>query len=298
MHDGYPDDLAVQQPRQSSASELTGTLAKLGPLEARLANSRAEIAAAQNLRFQVFFEEMGAKASPVQHLTQTDRDAWDDTCDHLLVIDRSAPTRLGVRQGGRLVATCRLMTDDAALATGRTFYSQGEFELDAMFARHRDKHFLELGRSCVLAPWRAKRTIELLWAAIWRYVRAKNIDVLIGCASFAGTDPLAIAEQLAYLHHFSGVGRQWPVRARPNMTSGRIVAMDRIGRGEVDPRRALRDMPPLIKGYLRLGAMFSGEAVIDPAFGTIDVLVVLPVERINSRYVGFYGANAERHQTA
>jgi putative hemolysin len=279
--------LAVPLPRQETGSARAASpLARIGTLEARLARSKAEIRAAQALRYRVFYEEMAAKPTPLQMLIRRDHDAWDKACDHLLAIDDSSA------RADRIVATYRLMTDAAARRAGMSFYSQSEFDVASLRARKPERTFLELGRSCVLAPWRSKRTIELLWAGIWNYVLSCRADVLIGCASFTGTDPETVAEQLSFLFHHAGADGDWQVAARPELA----LPMDRLAADAIDMRRALRALPPLIKGYLRLGAMFGRQAAIDRRFGTIDVLVILPVERINRRYLEFYGSAGERHQ--
>ena len=158
-------------------------------------------------------------------------------------------------------------------------------------ARHHGLRFLELGRSCVLAPYRNKRTVELLWHGIWTYVLQHNLDVMIGCASLEGTDPDKLALQLSFLHHYARAPEAWRARALPH----RYVEMNRLRRSAIDPKAALRALPPLIKGYLRLGATFGDGAVIDRQFGTTDVLVILPVATINARYVAHFGPTADRH---
>jgi len=140
-------------------------------------------------------------------------------------------------------------------------------------------------------PYRDKRTVELLWHGAWSYVLRHKIDVLFGCASLAGTDLDSLAPALSYLYHHHLALPEWRVNALP----GRHVAMDRMPADEVDARRALRALPPLIKGYLRLGAFVANGAVIDPQFGTTDVMIVLPVAGISHRYINYYGANATRH---
>ena len=79
------------------------------------------------------------------------------------------------------------------------------------------------------------------------------------------------------------VARGWTARV-----TGRGVSMNLMPSNEINPKRALHALPPLIKGYLRLGAWFAGEAVIDRQFATTDVLVILPVERIGERYLQHY----------
>ncbi len=160
-----------------------------------------------------------------------------------------------------------------------------------MLAGHPGKRFLELGRSCVLAPYRTKRVIELLWHGVWTYVLHHRIDVLFGCASFEGTDPGALAMPLAFLHHHAPANDDFAVSALPHLAQ----PMDLMPKDAICARTALKDMPPLLKGYLRLGAGFGRGAVIDRQFGTTDVFVVLKVDAIDPRYVSHYGADASRY---
>ncbi len=282
--------LAHREKGGDGARYATGTddarLGRLGTLEVRLATHAAEIRRAQRLRYRVFFEEGSASATFTSRLVRRDADRYDSACEHLLVIDHAA--RDG--QGPAVVGTYRLQRQEAA-AAHCGFYSAGEFRIDDLVARHRDLKFLELGRSCVLAPYRNKRTVELLWHGIWSYVRRHRFDVMIGCASLDGTDPQALSLPLSFLHHFAKAPDDWRVPALPQ----RRVEMNRLAKDEVDPRAALRALPPLIKGYLRLGAFCGDGAVIDHAFGTTDVLIVMPVSAINARYIGHFGADAERH---
>jgi L-ornithine Nalpha-acyltransferase len=262
-------------------------LGRLGSLETRLARNSAEIRAAQNLRFRVFFDEMSAYPNALSRITRRDHDRWDRICDHLLLIDRQGKTET-------IVGTYRLLRADIAKTAAMPLYSQSEFEIAPLIARHDGLNFLELGRSCVLPEWRNKRSIELLWHGTWRYVLEHKIDVMIGCASFPVTEPEDIAEELAFLYHNAAPEPEWEVRAVPE----KAVPMDRMSAQEINPRRALSHLPPLIKGYLRLGAWIGREAVIDRHFGTIDILIILPVSRLNPRYVNYYGADAGRHGTA
>ena len=155
-------------------------------------------------------------------------------------------------------------------------------------ARHAGKRFLELGRSCVHAKYRSKRVIELLWRGLWTYIQHYHIDVMFGCASLPGTNPLALALPLSFLHHHASAESEWQVRPR----AGRAVPMDVLDKGAIDQRRGLAALPPLIKGYLRVGAKFGEGAVIDPQFGTIDVFTVMPIAEIEQRYIAYYGGDA------
>lgn len=269
---------------------MTPTFGQLGTLEVRLARTAGEVKRAQNIRYQVFYEEMSAKADAFTMATRRDRDHFDDLCDHLLVLDHNVTARPFRKPKPRIVGTYRLLRQEIAANNGG-FYSVSEFDIGPMLDRHPDKRFLELGRSCVLKPYRDKRTVELLWHGAWSYVLKHNIEVMFGCASLVGTDPEALATPLSYLHHYHLAPPEWRVQALPE----RYVSMNLLPKEAVDAKAALRTLPPLIKGYLRLGAFVMDGAVIDRQFGTTDVMIVLPVSGISHRYINYYGANATRH---
>lgn len=265
-----------------AATLLGGPLGRIGSLEVRLAQDPAEIALAQELRFRVFCEEMGACRERAAEMDERDSDRFDAVCDHLLVLDMEA--------GGDVVGTYRLLREDAARAAGG-FYSSDEFEIDSLVARHPSLQFLELGRSCVLPSYRSKRTIELLWQGIWAYVKLHDIGVMTGCASFPGVVPAAHAEALSFLAHHCRADAHWDVRA----VAERYHPIDLMPAEAVDMRAALAAMPPLIKGYLRLGGRIGDGCVIDQEFHTTDVFIVLPVSAISERYINHYGPEAQRY---
>jgi L-ornithine Nalpha-acyltransferase len=255
------------------------SLGRIGSLEVRLAQTAAEVRQAQKLRYRVFYLEGSAIPNPGRLFARRDIDGYDAICDHLLVLDHAA--RDG-QQGNRpaVVGTYRLLRQPLAEEFGG-FYSAGEFDIGGLIARHKNLQFLELGRSCVLALFRNKRTVELLWHGIWAYVTQNRLDVMIGCASLDGTEPKQLALPLSFLHHYARAPEVWRARALP----ARYVEMNRISKDAIDPKEALRALPPLIKGYLRLGAYIGDGAVIDHEFGTTDVLIVLPVSAIKKRYI-------------
>ncbi|HEX8665273.1 MAG TPA: GNAT family N-acyltransferase [Beijerinckiaceae bacterium] len=265
-------------------------LGRLGSLEVRLATTPKDIRRAQRLRFKVFYEEMSAVPNGASLFSRRDLDEYDAICDHLLVLDHAAKPKPFRKPKPQVVGTYRLLRQEVA-DRHFGFYSAGEYDIGPLLDANPGLRFLELGRSCVLAPYRNKRTVELLWHGIWAYVLHHRIDVMIGCASLEGTDPERLALPLSFLHHYARAPERWRVRALPE----RYVAMDTLSREAVDPRAALRELPPLVKGYLRLGAVFGDGAVIDRQFGTTDVLVVLPVSAINRRYIDHFGPTAERH---
>ncbi len=275
--------------RPAQEEPLSGSLGRCGSLEVRLARGPREVWRAQRLRYRVFYQEMSAKPGAVSRMFRRDADRFDAACDHLLVIDHAARGRFGGVKP-KVVGTYRLMRQSAAERLGG-FYSQGEFDLVPMIARHPALRFLELGRSCVLKPYRTKKTVELLWHGILAYIRHHRIDAMFGCASFDGTDPEALALPLSFLHHHARAQGDWAAQAQAE----RSVAMDRLPAAMVDMKLALKQMPPLIKGYLRLGARFGVGAVIDRQFGTTDVLVILPVASIDQRYLDYYGDEGQRY---
>lgn len=264
------------------------SLGRLGTLEVRLAADRREIRKAQRLRYKVFYEEGGAIPDARTAFLRRDADRFDKFCDHLIVIDHAARTRKG-RVRPKIVGVYRLLRDDMAARAGG-FYSAGEYDIAPLLERHRGKRILELGRSCVLADWRCKRALELLWRGLLAYVRAHRIDVMIGCASFPGVEPAAHAEALSYLAHFAGASDLWRVRARREL----YVPMAMLPREAMDEKKARAALAPLVKGYLRLGARFGDGAVIDGKFNTTDVFVVMPVAGIGARYLEFFGVDARR----
>ena len=261
---------------------------RFGSLEVRLARKRSEIRRAQRLRYKVFYEEMSAIPGALAMLSRRDEDAYDAVFDHLLVVDRGDPNDGRRWLRSKVVGTYRMLRQEVAeLNDG--FYTQGEYDIAPLLAAKPDYSFMELGRSCVLKPYRNKRTLELLWQGVWSYVREHGGDVMIGCASFEGTDPSAHAEALSYLHHHALAPEDWRVRAHEHLR----VDMNMMPREAVNVRAAMKALPPLIKGYLRVGAYVGDGAVIDHQFGTTDVFVIMPVEAIKSRYFDHFGAPDE-----
>lgn len=274
------------RPREA-ISQTAHILGRLGSLEVRLARSAAEVRRAQKLRYRVFYKEMCAVPDAGKMLAQRDVDPFDTICDHMIVLDHASRGRTGKPA---IVGTYRLLRQQIAERSGG-FYSAGEFDITPLLARHRAYKFLELGRSCVLPAYRTKRTVELLWHGVWSYVLHHGFDAMLGCASLEGTDPRELALPLSFLHHFAPAPEEWRVRALPH----RYIEMNRISLEHIDKKAAVHALPPLVKGYLRLGAFIGDGAVIDHQFGTIDVLAVLPVSAISARYMHYFGPSAARH---
>jgi len=251
----------------------------------RLAASTDEIEEAQRLRYRVFYEEMGAKPLPDVKAEQRDFDRFDDTCDHLVVVDQSEP------QYPRVVGTYRFMRQPHATQAG-DFYSADEYDISPL--RTNGGTVMELGRSCVDPAFRSRHTMQLLWRGIAEYVVVHDIDLMFGCASFPGTDAARLAQPLSYLHH----NHLAPEPLRSAAVPTRSVAMNMLSADQVDRKAALAGMPPLIKGYLRLGAFVGEGAVIDHQFNTTDVCIIVQTDRITGRYARHYALTRKREEGA
>jgi putative hemolysin len=251
-----------------------------GSLEVRLAQTDAEIDAAQALRYRVFYEEMAARPTPQMALHKRDFDEFDRICDHLLVLDH----KLG--QGpDAVVGTYRLIRRPAAKLMGR-FYSDAEYDISVL--THNPKEILELGRSCVDQAHRTRNTMQLLWRGIAAYVFHYDIAIMFGCASMPGTDIKALAAPLSYLHH----NHLAPPELRPRALPDRYVSMAILPPSQIDNRAALSELAPLIKGYLRLGGFVGDGAVIDTQFNTTDVCIVVKTDLVTEKYYRHYERNA------
>jgi len=247
-----------------------------GDFEVRLAQTAAEIDAAQALRYRIFYEEMGAHATPEMARLHRDFDDYDQVCDHLLVLDR----RRGEGPEG-IVGTYRLIRRPAAERLGR-FYSAAEFDIQPMIDFPGE--VLELGRSCIASDARNTATMQMLWRGIALYAYHYNIKFMFGCASMPGTDPAAHAEAMSYLYHHHLAPPEIRVRALPS----RYVKMDMLAAGSYEPRKALMRVPPLIKGYLRLGGFVGDGAVIDEQFHSTDVFIIVKTELVTEKYMRHY----------
>jgi L-ornithine Nalpha-acyltransferase len=247
-----------------------------GPLQVRLAETAADVDAVQALRYRVFYESLGARPLPEMLRRRRDFDRFDNDCDHLLVLDRG-----NGRGSNPVVGTYRLLRRDAARRLGG-FYSADEYDIAPLVAH--EGEILELGRSCVDAAYRQRPAMQLLWNGIAAYVFHHDITLMFGCASLPGTDPEALATPLSYLHYYHLA----PSALRPRALNERYVDMRRLLIGAIDRGRALAALPPLIKGYLRLGGFVGDGAVIDDQFNTTDICVLVKTALVTAKYSRHY----------
>jgi len=229
-------------------------------LSVGLASSDEDVAAAQRLRWQIFTEEQGVDLQ--SSVPGIDADALDPFCDHLVVKQIST---------GSVVGTCRLLTAENARRHGG-YYSEREFDFGSLLTGAR--RLLELGRSCVHREHRNGGTISLLWSGIAAYQLQARHDAIIGCASIPlGCQP---AENAALAHRLAAKSSPGELRVVPRRELP-------VQPGDQD-RHALVAIPPLIKGYLRCGAIVCGPPYWDEHFNTADLFMYLSVDRIEARY--------------
>jgi putative hemolysin len=218
----------------------------------QVATEGSQVRAAQRLRHRVFAGELGATLHST--VPGSDVDEFDDYCDHLIITEDRT---------GEVVGTYRM------LPPGRTdrLYADGEFHLGPL-APLRDG-LVETGRSCVHPDHRTGAVINLMWAGIARYMHLHNNRWLAGCASVPVADATPVWHQVRAKHLAPPALRVTPRRPWP------------IG---PEPERRVA-MPPLLKGYLRLGAWVCGAPAHDPDFRVADLFVLLSLDRVDPRYL-------------
>lgn len=234
------------------------------PLEVRLARDDEEIEKALRLRYRVFVEEEKAELG---NTSLVEKDEYDDYCDHLIV---------SRKDNQEVIGTYRLLPGKKALP-GIGFYSETEFDLSRF--RLYMPETVELGRSCVHKDFRDGRAISLLWSGIGQYIQAHQIKYLIGCASLpldSGANINEIHSYLKFNHMINGM------HVEPK-TAYKITDLTETA-PITNARMVFRSLPPLIKGYLRLGAFVAGEPAYDPVFRTFDFFMILNRDDIVKRY--------------
>ncbi|MGY3436987.1 MULTISPECIES: l-ornithine N(alpha)-acyltransferase [unclassified Marinovum] len=246
----------------------------------RLAETDAEIRAAQALRYRVFVEELGGGGAMVDHDAGLEMDRFDPYFDHLLLYDNA-------RASDPVIGVYRVLRDDQAAAMGQ-YYSDEEYDLGAL--KSSGRRLMELGRSCVHRDYRGGSAMFHLWQALGRYVQDHDIEVLFGVASFYGTDAQALAQPLSSLYHNHLAPAPLRVRAR----GAQYQRMDLLPADQVDRKAAVLQTPALIKAYLRLGGCVGEGAWIDHDFNTTDVCLVMDTAMMNARQRQIYASEARR----
>lgn len=224
-----------------------------------LARNPDEVLEAQRLRFKVFSEELGARLE--SRIPGHDTDLYDPHCTHLLV--REA-------EYNKVVGTYRILSPSAARKVGN-YYAENEFYINRL--QNLRRSMVEIGRSCIHPDYRSGAVITLLWAGLANYMVSNNYEYLMGCASIGMADGGHNAANL-----FTQMGQESMAPAEYRVFPQHGLPFERLANGQP----AL--VPPLIRGYLRAGAWVCGEPAWDPDFNTADLLMLLPMSRMNARY--------------
>ena len=241
--------------------------------KARLATTPEELRAAQTLRYEVFVEELGGDGAMVDHQARLEQDRFDPYFDHLILSDE--------RRSGKIIGVYRLLRQDQARRAGQ-FYSEDEYDLTLL--KRSGRKLLELGRSCVAPEYRGGTAMFHLWQALAQYVQAHEIDIMFGVASFHGTDAQALAQPLSLLHYRHLAPKALRVRA----CAGQYQPLDLLDEAQIDRVAAMRQMPSLIKAYLRLGGYVGDGGFIDHRFNTLDICLIMDMAAMNKKQKSFY----------
>lgn len=245
----------------------------------RLAETERDLRAAERLRYKVFVEELGGDGPLVDHDGRYERDRFDPHYQHLILVD----DRRDAEALDHVVGVYRLLDGAGAEAIGQ-YYSEDEYDLTKL--RQSGRRLLELGRSCLHPDYRGGMAMYHIWNALAGIVEKEEIDVLFGVASFHGTDVSAHAAALSLLHHQHLAPEDVRVRAR----EAQYQSMDLVPADEIDRAQAMKDIPALIKAYLRLGGVIGDGAFVDRPFNTIDVCLILDTARMNAKVAARYQA--------
>jgi len=240
-----------------------------------LATTQDDFIAAQQLRYDVFVDELGGAGPMVDHEARLERDEFDPYFDHLLLFDDARTS------GNPVVGVYRLLADHKERDLGR-FYSEDEFDLTPL--RRSGRKLLELGRSCVHADYRGGSAMMHLWQGLADYVARHEIEILFGVASFHGTDIADIAPALSLLHHKHRATQS----LRPHAIGADAIDMNILPYESIDRKSAMLKVPALIKAYLRLGGMVGQGAFVDHVFNTTDVCLVLDKAQMNEKQRQIY----------
>ncbi|MAW97269.1 MAG: hypothetical protein CL571_00250 [Alphaproteobacteria bacterium] len=235
----------------------------------KIAESNFEIKKAQSLRYKIFFKEKKIKKKSFKLLLQRDYDFYDKISDHLIIIDNNREIRDNV------IGTYRLLRGNCAKLY-RGFYTEQEFDISNLKKNFSSKDILELGRSCVHPQYRSGIILKLLWQGISNYIKMYKIKILMGCASFHGTNPSKFKDEFSLLYESYRLPEDYDVKS---LQSNEISFNKNINH-----LTTFNKLPPLIKGYLRAGGMVSENFYIDTEFETIDYCVIMLTEKIVSRY--------------
>ncbi len=248
---------------------------KVRDYEVRLTRSKEERRQVRALRYDVFVEEEGAGATEEQKNLREEYDSYDRFADYMAVF-----------HNGKIVGTYRIIDRAAAEKMGG-FYTETEFDITKI--KNVRGNIAEMSRACVAREYRENALVmRMLWAGLAGYIMRHKIALLFGVASWAGTKPAESAQAISYLYY----NNLSPLRLRATVRSENFAAdvnpklsrMNILPEVFVDEVAARREMTPLIKGYLQLGASFGRGVFVDKPFNSYDVFVLLQTKDIDKKY--------------
>lgn len=230
----------------------------------KIADSSEEIEHAFRLRYQVFVEE--EKIESMMNESGIEQDEYDEYCEHLIVRDEEKELVVGVY---RMLPGYRVRE--------KGIYTCTEFDLTGF--REELPYALEIGRTCVHPDYRESRTMMLLWNGMLGYYGRDEFKYLMGCASVRVDDIQDLSVMYSYFNNKSYTIDRYQIKPLP---THRVEQLQYIG--EVDEKTAFNKLPPMIKGYLRLGSEIVPEPVYDPIFRTYDFCMILTKDQMSNKY--------------
>ena len=248
---------------------------KVRDYEVRLTRTKEERKQVRQLRYKVFCLEEDANPTEEQKNLGEEYDSYDTYADYMAVFHNN-----------KIVGTYRIIDRDAAEKMGG-FYTEGEFNLSKI--KKVKGNIAEMSRACVDQEYRENGLVmRLLWAGLCEYIVKRKVVILFGVPSWVGYKPAQSAQALSYLYY----NYLSPLRLRATVlkeklepgVDPRMTQMNILPRVFVDEEEAKKQMTPLIKGYLRLGATFGQGVFIDKSFGTYDVFVLIQTKNIDKTY--------------
>ena len=246
--------------------------------EIRFIQNKVELIESQKLRHKVFIEEMGGSRNNLSLISNSESDKFDDFCRHLIIIDHKNSTQF---PNGKIIGVTRLMlTEDSENGIG--FYCSQEFNLNPIISTK--KECLEIGRICIHNEYRNTLVLHYLWIELGSFCSKRGVKILFGVASFTGNNIKKIEMALSHIHN----DYLAPPKIRPMALEHGYIKMNMVPKEEINKLNALKQMPSLLKSYLRLGAKVGEGAFIDKELNTIDILIMLDVSNMTNKYKLYY----------
>ncbi len=257
---------------------------KIRDYEVRLTKNKDERKQVRQLRYKVFIEEEGAEPTEEQKELREEYDSFDNYADYMAVF-----------HGKKVVGTYRIINREMA-EHNDGFYTETEFDLSKI--KHVRGNIIEMSRACVDPEYRDNGlAVRMLWMGLAEYVLKHRAVLIFGVASFVGRNPAKYANEISYLYY----NHLAPLSMRPTVRDDlmdknadpRRTKMKILSKAFVDKEKALKDMPPLLKGYLRLNAVFGNGVFIDWPFNSCDVFLIVESSKIDPSYQKFFAGDPD-----